>query len=83
MAFDEKVRLLRRYEQRVYSICLHVLADERRAAQAAEEALIELFDDPAFTGGSDGERSRLARAAAVRRCFGAHLTERGFAYAHG
>ncbi|WP_309119507.1 hypothetical protein [Paenibacillus sp.] len=85
MAFEEKVLLLRRYEQRVYSICLHLVGEEPLASEAAEAALVALFGDPAFAAGSEGERSRSARAAAVRHALLLHSKERGFAHAraHG
>jgi len=83
--FEEKVELLRRYERRVYAICLYILGDERRALRASEEALIDLFAAPAFAAGSAKARSRLSQAAAVRYARTRIFEERGFsnARAHG
>ncbi len=83
--FDGKVSLLRRYERRVYAICVYVLADEAQALRASEEALIELFETPAFAAGTAKERARLSQIAAVRHARKQMIEERGLSHAraHG
>lgn len=63
---DKKIDLLRPVEQLCYQVAHYLLGNERNAAAASEDALIELFLTPAFAGGSEEEQKRLAKQAAIR-----------------
>jgi len=80
--FDEKLELLKRYEHAVFSACVHVLTDERRAILASKETLIDLFRDEAFPASSEEERARKLRTAAAKHCIRLYSKERGISYAN-
>jgi len=80
--FDEKLKLLKRYEHAVFAACVHVLTDERRAILASKETLIDLFRDEAFPTASEEERTRKLRSAAAKQCIRLYSKERGFANAN-
>jgi hypothetical protein len=63
---DKKIDLLRPVEQLCYQVAHYLLGNERDAAAASEDALIELFLTPAFAEGSEEEQKRLAKQAAIR-----------------
>lgn len=63
---DKKIDLLRPVEQLCYQVAHYLLGNDRDAAAASEDALIELFLTPAFASGSEEEQKRLAKKAAIR-----------------
>lgn len=63
---DKKIELLRPLEQLCYQVAHYLLGNDKDAAAASENALIELFRSPDFTGGSEEDRKRLAKEAAIR-----------------
>ncbi|QYR20095.1 hypothetical protein KZ483_19840 [Paenibacillus sp. sptzw28] len=63
---DPIIELLRPVEQLCYQVAHYLLGNDRDAAAASEEALIELYLTPMFVRGSEEERRQLAKAAAMR-----------------
>jgi hypothetical protein len=63
---DPILELLRPVEQLCYQVAHYLLGNDRDASAASEEALIELYLTPMFALGSEEERQRLAKAAAIR-----------------
>ena len=63
---DKKIDQLRPVEQLCYQVAYYLLGNEQYAAAASEDALIELFLNPVFAGGSEEEQQRLAKEAAIR-----------------
>ncbi|WP_166244163.1 hypothetical protein [Paenibacillus turpanensis] len=69
-SFSEKISVLYRYERECYSYCLFLLGDENAAAAAAQETLLQLFQDQAFIGNCDSNcdevrSKRVLRTAAL------------------
>ncbi|MCQ6558275.1 hypothetical protein [Paenibacillus mendelii] len=63
---SHKFELLRAVEQLCYQVAHYLLGNERDAAAASEDALLELYQMPSFVSGSEEDRRRLAKAAAMR-----------------
>ncbi|MFC5651694.1 hypothetical protein ACFPYJ_21765 [Paenibacillus solisilvae] len=63
---DPRIDLLRAFEEHCFQVAHYLLGNEKDAAAASENALIELFRSHAFAGGSEEERKRLAKEAAIR-----------------
>ncbi|UVI32186.1 hypothetical protein [Paenibacillus spongiae] len=63
---SKKIELLRAVEQICYQVAHYLLGNDRDAAAASEDALLELYRTPLFETGSETDRQRLAKAAAMR-----------------
>jgi len=63
---SHKFELLRAVEQLCYQVAHYLLGNEHEAAAASEDALLELYRTPLFESGSEEDRLRLAKAAAMR-----------------
>lgn len=63
---DKKIELLRPVEQLCYQVAHYLLGNASEAAAASESALIELFRSRLFVEGTEDERKRLAKEAAIR-----------------
>jgi len=67
--FDRRVRTLKSVEVLCYSICYHLLREELAAAQAAREALVELYRDERFWLLPAQDRDNAIRKIALHRSF--------------
>ncbi|MBP1992367.1 hypothetical protein [Paenibacillus eucommiae] len=69
MKFKDKINTLRAFETVCYQMCIFLLGNQSSANQAAEAALIELYNDQDFwKAEEEGERHNRVRLVAKRRC---------------
>ncbi|MBW7473659.1 hypothetical protein K0T92_02740 [Paenibacillus oenotherae] len=63
---DYIIEQLRPFEQLCYQVAHYLLGNDRDAAAASEDALVDLYQSPLFVGGSEEERRALAKQTAIR-----------------
>ncbi|WP_042160733.1 hypothetical protein [Paenibacillus gorillae] len=68
LPFQNQVDRLRRYEPVCYTICLTLLRDEQTSAMAAQQLLLQLFDDSNFWKLEENKRDRYVLRAAGPIC---------------
>lgn len=65
--YRKRVDSLKTIEVLCYSLCIHLLAEEVLAANAAKAALLDLFGDEQFWKLEGSEREQRVRKQAIRR----------------
>lgn len=63
---QNKANLLKQFEVYAYRVAYYLLNQDKAAAEAVKEALLELFNDEAFQCGDDIVRKQIIKRTVIR-----------------
>lgn len=67
--FNHQIHVLKSVEGFCYSVCVHLLTEQKTAEKAAKAALLDLYKDKQFWTLHESERAKVVRRKAVFRAF--------------
>lgn len=72
---NERIHLLKRYEQHCYQMAFYLLKCEKKALEATQRSLLELANDHTFLSAPSDIQDMKARKVTMVQSFAVHLQQ--------